>query len=41
LWSESIIRDDTPVLRDGETQWRTYGELLGLKKKGDDTTQVV
>jgi hypothetical protein len=33
LWADSVIRDDTSVLRDGDTQWQTYGELLGLKKK--------
>jgi hypothetical protein len=36
LWKEGIIRLDTPVLRDGETQWRTYGELLDLKKKSGE-----
>jgi hypothetical protein len=33
FWAGGVIRDDTSVLRDGDPQWRTYGELLGLKKK--------
>jgi hypothetical protein len=36
LWGNGVVRDDTPVIRDGESQWRTYGELLALKKRGHD-----
>jgi GYF domain 2 len=38
LWGGGVLRDDTPVLRDGETQWRTYGELLSLRKKSGEET---
>lgn len=37
LWGEGVLRDDTPVLRDGDSQWRTYGELLALQKKDRDS----
>ncbi|MCD6049481.1 MAG: domain 2 [Verrucomicrobia bacterium] len=32
LWGDNVVRDHTPVLQEGDTQWRTYAELLSLKK---------
>jgi len=33
LWQEGIIQSETFVLREGETQWRKYGDILGAEKK--------
>lgn len=29
---DGLIADDTPVLRDGESQWRTYRDFLALNR---------
>lgn len=33
LWGDNVVRDHTPVFQEGDTQWRTYADLLSLKKE--------
>jgi hypothetical protein len=33
LWGDGMIQDESPLLREGDTEWRTYRELLSVKRK--------